>query len=63
MNKFYEVQQLINNGHWSHVGFLKTKSEARKYMELFNTNVTVYPVKIVEREFLDVSEDSKELDL
>ena len=49
--KFYEVKQQMNNLQWLSLAFLKTKEEAKKYESLYNTNVVVYPTKIVEHEF------------
>ena len=50
MNKkvFYQVVQ-NNNG----VGFFRDKSKAEKYVSQFNTKVSIAPLKIIEREFLD----------
>ena len=48
-DKFYQVVQ----GHGSIVGFFKEKSNAEKYMKQFNTRVEIYPVSVIEREFLD----------
>tara|TARA_R110002020_G_scaffold201639_5_gene404369 strand:+ start:639 stop:806 length:168 start_codon:yes stop_codon:yes gene_type:complete len=50
-NKFYEVQQKSQNG-WKSVGFCKTKKQANKLCEQFNTGVTVSPMRIVDRDFL-----------
>ena len=45
---FYEVLQ---NGQ--HAGFFKRKSNALRYTKQFNTKVSVCPVKIVKRCFID----------
>jgi len=48
---FYEVQQ--KTGHnWSGVGFFRTKKAAEEYMKTFNTKTVVYPIRVIEREFL-----------
>lgn len=47
-NVFYQVVQ-NNNG----VGFFRDKSKAEKYVKQFNTKVSIAPLKIIERQFLD----------
>jgi len=54
--KFYEVQQRTQSG-WVSVGFFLSKEKAEKYEGGFNTAVMVNPTKIVEREFLDESNE------
>ena len=49
-DKFYEVQQRTQYG-WSTMGFCKTKKDAEKLMEQFNTSVMVSPVRMIERSF------------
>ena len=51
MKKFYEVQQQTG-GHWTRVGYFKSKKAAKKYMKTFNTKTLIAPLRIVEREFL-----------
>lgn len=53
MKKFYEAIQVTGGGHLRTIGFFKKKSNAEKYLKEFNTKVEVYPVKILERGFLD----------
>lgn len=50
--KFYEVQQKVASARWAHMAFFKTKKSAEKWAAGFNTEVEVYPVRVVEREFL-----------
>jgi hypothetical protein len=49
-DKFYEVQQRTQYG-WNTMGFCKTKKDAKKLMEQFNTSVMVSPVRMVKRSF------------
>tara|TARA_R100000808_G_C2153235_1_gene163299 strand:- start:4934 stop:5125 length:192 start_codon:yes stop_codon:yes gene_type:complete len=55
-DKFYEVRQQLNNLHWSTLGFFKKKSDAEKYVTLYNTKVVVKPTQIVERNFTDIKD-------
>lgn len=50
---FYSVRQKNNSGTWKIIGYFKTVENAEKYVDKFNTLTDVYPVKIVECEFLD----------
>ena len=58
MEKFYEVQQRTGSGHWTRIGFVKTREEAEVLMSSFNTKVTVYPTRMVERKFLRADEEA-----
>ena len=53
-NKFYKVEEQLNNLHWKHIAYFKKEEDANKYVELHNTRVTVYPVRIVKCEFSDI---------
>lgn len=51
-NKFYELQEWAGGaGQWRHCAFFKTKKQAKKHSEEFNTLVTVNKIRIIEREF------------
>ena len=50
---FYELQQRAGS-MWNHVGYFKTREDAEKHEDEFNTKITVNPLRIVERKFIDV---------
>ncbi len=50
-NKFYRVEEQFNNLHWMHRAYFRKKEDAEKYIELNNTRVSAYPIRIVECEF------------
>jgi len=49
--KFYELKQQMNNLHWNSLGFFKKREDAELAEVQYNTNVVVYPTKIVEHKF------------
>ena len=55
-DKFYEVKEQMNTLLWLTLGFFKKKSDAEKYITLYNTKIVVKPTKIVERNFTNIKE-------
>ena len=49
--KFYELKQQMNNLQWHSLGFFKKREEAEIAENQYNTNVVVYPTRIVEHNF------------
>ncbi len=55
-NKFYKVQEQLNNLHWKHVAYFRKKEDADKYVELHNTRTVVYPVRVIECTFNSIKD-------
>ncbi|MAH49785.1 hypothetical protein CMI37_28430 [Candidatus Pacearchaeota archaeon] len=57
-DKFYEVRQMVGS-RWTSVGCFLFRANAKNYKRKFNTKVQVYPIEVVEREFLDEPSEDK----
>ena len=55
-NKFYKVEEQLNNLHWKHIAYFKTLATSEKYTELHKKKTSAYPVRIVECEFSSVKD-------
>ena len=55
-NKFYKVQEQLNNLHWIHRAYFRKKEDAEKYVELNNAKTVVYPVRVIECTFNSIKD-------